>query len=750
MAAANTPATGVPTITNTAKVGETLTAVTTGIMDADGVTSATYTYQWIRVETDSTEADISGATSGTYTLVAADEGKTIKVKVSFTDDASNPEMRTSAATATVAAANTPATGVPTITNTAKVGETLTAVTTGIMDADGVTSVSYTYQWIRVDGTEADISGATSSTYTLVTADLGTTIKVTVSFTDDASNPEMRTSAATATVVAATATNTPATGAPTITGRAKVGETLTAVTTGIMDDADGLTSPTYTYQWIRVDGTEADIAGATSSTYTPGDDDLGKTLKVRVSFTDDASNPETLTSAATATVVAKNTPATGAATITGTARVGETLTAVTTGIMDETEGLDNVSYMYQWIRVDGTEADIAGATSSTYRPVDADLGTTLKVRVRFEDDDGNPEMLTSAATAVVVAANTPATGVPTITGTARVDETLTAVITGIMDADGYQLTSVTYQWIRVDGTEADIAGATSSTYTLVADDEGTTIKVRVRFEDDDGNPEMLISAATAVVVAANTPATGVPTITGTARVDETLTAVITGIMDADGYQLTSVTYQWIRVDGTEADIAGATSSTYTLVADDEGTTIKVRVRFTDDASNPETRTSATTAVVVAAAANTPATGAPTITGTARVDETLTAVITGIRDADGLTSVSYMYQWIRVDGTDADIAGATSSTYTLIAADEGKTIKVLVTFEDDDGNPEMLTSATTAVVVAANTPVPAPTPTPAPPPPPTEPEPVPTLPETAAVCLALMMLGVGAIRLRRTRV
>ena len=746
----NSPATGAPTITGTARVDETLTAVTTGIMDADGVTSATYTYQWIRVETDSTEADISGATSGTYTLVAADEGKTIKVKVSFTDDASNPEMRTSAATATVAAANTPATGVPTITGTAKVGETLTAVTTGIMDADGVTSVSYTYQWIRVDGTEADISGATSSTYTLVTADLGTTIKVTVSFTDDASNPEMRTSAATATVVAATATNTPATGAPTITGRAKVGETLTAVTTGIMDDADGLTSPTYTYQWIRVDGTEADIAGATSSTYTPGDDDLGKTLKVRVSFTDDASNPETLTSAATATVVAKNTPATGAATITGTARVGETLTAVTTGIMDETEGLDNVSYMYQWIRVDGTEADIAGATSSTYRPVDADLGTTLKVRVRFEDDDGNPEMLTSAATAVVVAANTPATGVPTITGTARVDETLTAVITGIMDADGYQLTSVTYQWIRVDGTEADIAGATSSTYTLVADDEGTTIKVRVRFEDDDGNPEMLISAATAVVVAANTPATGVPTITGTARVDETLTAVITGIMDADGYQLTSVTYQWIRVDGTEADIAGATSSTYTLVADDEGTTIKVRVRFTDDASNPETRTSATTAVVVAAAANTPATGAPTITGTARVDETLTAVITGIRDADGLTSVSYMYQWIRVDGTDADIAGATSSTYTLIAADEGKTIKVLVTFEDDDGNPEMLTSATTAVVVAANTPVPAPTPTPAPPPPPTEPEPVPTLPETAAVCLALMMLGVGAIRLRRTRV
>ena len=172
---ADTPATGAPTITGTARVGETLTAVTIGISDADGLTSPTYTYQWIRV--DSTEADISGATSSTYTLVAADEGKTIKVKVSFTDDASNPETLTSAATATVAAANTPATGAPTITGTARVDETLTAVTTGIMDADGLTSPSYAYQWIRVNGTDADIAGATSSTYTLVAADEGATIKV---------------------------------------------------------------------------------------------------------------------------------------------------------------------------------------------------------------------------------------------------------------------------------------------------------------------------------------------------------------------------------------------------------------------------------------------------------------------------------------------------------------------------------------------------------------------------------------------
>ena len=618
----NTLATGAPTITGTAQVGQTLTAGTTAIMDADGLTSVSYTYQWIRVATDTTETNISGATASTYTLVAADQGTTVKVRVSFTDDANNAETLTSAATAAVsAAANTPATGAPTITGTAQVGQTLTAGTTAIMDADGLTSVSYTYQWIRVatDTTETNISGATASTYTLVAADQGTTVKVGVSFTDDASNAETLTSAATAAVSAAA--NTPATGAPTITGTAQVGQTLTAGTTAIMD-ADGLTSVSYTYQWIRVatDTTETNISGATASTYTLVAADQGTTVKVGVSFTDDASNAETRTSAATAAVAAApNTPATGAPTITGTAQVGQTLTAGTTAIMDA-DGLTTVQaiglYKFQWIRVatDNSETNIASATV-TYTLVAADQGTTIKVTVSFTDDANNPETLTSAATAAVsAAANTPATGAPTITGTAQVGQTLTAGTTAIMDADGLTSVSYTYQWIRVatDTTETNISGATASTYTLVAADQGTTVKVTVSFTDDASNPETLTSAATAAVsAAANTPATGAPTITGTAQVGQTLTAGTTAIMDADGLTSVSYTYQWIRVatDTTETNISGATASTYTLVAADQGTTVKVTVSFTDDANNPETRTSAATAAVSAAAVAAAVTGTP---------------------------------------------------------------------------------------------------------------------------------------------
>ena len=98
----------------------------------------------------------------------------------------------------------------------------------------------------------------------------------------------------------------------------------------------------------------------------------------------------------------------------------------------------------------------------------------------------------------------------------------------------------------------------------------------------------------------------------------------------------------------------------------------------------------------ARANNPATGAPTITGTVQVGETLTANTSGIADADGLGNVLYEYQWL---ADDAEIAGSTNSTYNLADTDEGKAIKVQVTFTDDAGNGETLTSAATAAVAAA---------------------------------------------------
>ena len=65
-------------------------------MDDDSLANATFSYQWI-----AGEADIDGATGSTYKLTSGEEGQTIRVRVSFTDDAGNEETLTSAATAAV-------------------------------------------------------------------------------------------------------------------------------------------------------------------------------------------------------------------------------------------------------------------------------------------------------------------------------------------------------------------------------------------------------------------------------------------------------------------------------------------------------------------------------------------------------------------------------------------------------------------------------------------------------------------------
>ena len=102
------------------------------------------------------------------------------------------------------------------------------------------------------------------------------------------------------------------------------------------------------------------------------------------------------------------------------------------------------------------------------------------------------------------------------------------------------------------------------------------------------------------------------------------------------------------------------------------------------------------LAAASNANNLATGAPTISGAARVGETLTAARGNIADVDGRPDTfpdDYTFQWVRVNADDTSPVniGTDASTYALVAADEGKKIKVEVSFQDDDGNDEEVTSA-----------------------------------------------------------
>ena len=240
-------------------------------------------------------------TTNEVTVTGLDAGATYQVRVRARYD-DNKRSRWSDAVSgqTAPPTNTAATGQPTITGTAQVRETLTAIMSEIADDNGLTNAVFTYQWIHsANDSEAYISGATASSYLLSSDDLGHSIKIRVSFTDDDGYTESLTSIATALVVMPP--NVAATGQPTVTGTVEAGDTLTATTSSISDD-NGLKNAVFTHQWVRsANGADADITDATGSTYVLTQEDIGSTIQVQVSFTDDDGYSETLRSNATAAV-----------------------------------------------------------------------------------------------------------------------------------------------------------------------------------------------------------------------------------------------------------------------------------------------------------------------------------------------------------------------------------------------------------------------------------------------------------------
>ena len=509
---ANSPPTGFPTISGAPQVGETLTADASSIADEDGLDNTTFSYQWIRND-GTTDTDISGATGPTYPLVANDRGKTLKVRMNFTDDAGNEETLTSppfdpsvpyGLTAAVSGSTVVLTweapvrfpnlyGYRIIRGRPALGETEPSVYIDTRNSE----TSYT---------DTDVEPGALYVYRVQAA--------TFSWFSAASEPvEMRTP------VSTMDENTPATGAPAVSGMVQVGETLEADTSGIAD-ADGLKQATFSYQWLRNDGTtDFDIGGATDSTYTLVDADKGKTIKVRVSFTDDAGNEESLTSAATAAVV---TPLTASVHDAPASHDGSS--AFTFELRFSEEPIIS----YKTLR--DHAFTVSGGDVSGARRLEKDRNVRWEVRVEPSGNEtititlpattdcdadgaicmhGNDGRMLSGAVVLKVpgpndapsTSNTPATGAPAITGTARVGETLTASTSGIADADGLTNATFSYQWLRNDGTtDTTISGATSSSYTLVDADKGKTIKVRVSFTDDASNEESLTSVVTGAVAA----------------------------------------------------------------------------------------------------------------------------------------------------------------------------------------------------------------------------------------------------------
>ena len=181
----------------------------------------------------------------------------------------------------------------------------------------------TYQWqSSSNGSDwADISGATNSTYTLTQAEVGKYVQVLAQYADAKGDNESKASESSARIV--DVNDAPA-GSLTINGTATENQTLTATHT--LTDADNIGADIsgMTYQWEQADSVSGPwqaIASANGTAFTPGNEQVGKFLRVSVSYTDAAGYNNSQSSTATAAITNVNDAPGGAVTVTGSMAQG---------------------------------------------------------------------------------------------------------------------------------------------------------------------------------------------------------------------------------------------------------------------------------------------------------------------------------------------------------------------------------------------------------------------------------------------
>lgn len=250
-----------------------------------------------------------------------------------------------------------------------------------------------------------------------------------------------------------------------------------------------------YQWLR-DG--AAIPGATDRRHRLSADDIGHEVSVRITGTRAGFETAVQETDPVGPVVGQElSPQTPS--VYGWARVGGVLAA---GVRPWGPG--TVRLAWQWYR-DGVKID--GATATTYELVAADLGHTIKARVRGTAKLFEPASRFSRPTAAVVAGTLNPTPVPVYSGVAQVGQTLTALPKRWGPGD----VTLSFQWYRSgDHGDVRIKGATRAKYTLVDADAGHRVKVRVTGRKPGYTTVQRYSAWTSTVASGGTSAGTAPT------------------------------------------------------------------------------------------------------------------------------------------------------------------------------------------------------------------------------------------------
>ena len=445
-------------------------------------------------------------------------------------------------------------------NTSEVGVALTAT---LEDPDG-NIANEMWQWESSPNqdppTWTAISGANTSSYIPQLSDAGNLLRAKVTYDDATGTSRMAASPPTSA--------SDQQGTVTLSSDAPVvGDEIRAT----LSDADGgVTNEVWQWEGSQDGGerTWSVIAGAQLDVYTPVSDDAGRLLRAMVGYDDAVGTGRSAVSEATTAVDQK-----GAVTLAPQQPVvGEAVTAMVT----DADG-DITSQAWQWERSPGTGepewSDISGAESTSYTPTaPEDEGKLLQVTVTYSDGTGSGRSATSAPTERVDqrGAVTLSTSVPDV----GIEVTAT-----LSDADG-GVVGVIWQWQSSAGTGTpswgDISDADEANYMPVAADEGKLLRTMVIYDDAIGSARSAVSASTQKV--------GKP---GEVNLNSTIpvvgVALAATLSDADG-SVADQLWQWesspAQPDPVWSSIAGANSATYTPLASDAGSLLRVTVVYTD--------------------------------------------------------------------------------------------------------------------------------------------------------------------------
>jgi hypothetical protein len=291
-----------------------------------------------------------------------------------------------------------------------------------------------------------------------------------------------------------------------------------------------------------------------------------------------------------------------------------------------------------------------------------------------------------------------TAPPAISGEARQGATLTA---SAGTWSGTTPMTFAFQWMRCPasgGSCPEIRGATRQTYTLVSDDRGRTVRVRVTATNAHGQGGPLLSAPTAVVAPpGNAPAnTSAPALSGQVREGEQLTASNGGWR---GTTPITFTYVWVRCSPQVSNcitIAGATDRRYRLASADVGKRVLVVVTARNSLGGASASSHASD--VVQARGQAPVnTVLPRISGTPQPGQRLNATRGQWRN----NPTSFAFQWERCNASLSaciPLPGATRSFYDLAGPDVGQRVRVVVTARNGFGETRAVSQPTGIVATA----------------------------------------------------